>query len=324
MTTDETEPGVLRAREWITGAAHPLDTTDPAALLGDLEPLRDMAGDASVVGVARGVHGAREFGRLTHRVLRFLVERLGFRSLAIEAGARTGTAVDSWLRTGRGDVASLLSDDHSWWRTAEFVEVLHWMRARNEHRPGDPVRVVGLVDVDEPDMHVLEQKLAANTLRWRERTGHRILYWSGSHSAVGHARSVAWTADRSGAGDTDRNAGSYLRERLGTGYLSAGLTFHHGTVDLDGAPVRVPAPPSDFTDAVLGSTHLDRYLLDLRAGGAVAEHLADAPAKLRLLGPHSDPTQPAGMSGGSLPEFFDVVLHTREVTPATPAHGPAS
>src|SRR5699024_8305342 len=143
MTIDETGPGMLRAREWITGAAHQLDTTDPAAPLTDLEPLRETVGDAAVVGLARGAHGAREFSRLTHRVLRFLVERLGFRSLAIEADVRTGSAVDSWLRTGRGDLASLLRNDYSWWRTSEFVEVLHWMRDYNEHHRRDPVRVVG-------------------------------------------------------------------------------------------------------------------------------------------------------------------------------------
>ncbi|MCR3720186.1 MULTISPECIES: erythromycin esterase family protein [Prauserella salsuginis group] len=317
MTTDANDRDMSRPTERITGAAHPLDTTDPAAPLTDLEPLREVVGDASVVGLARGAHGAREFGRMTHRVLRLLVERLGFRSLAIEADARTAAAVDSWLRTGRGDVASLLSNDHSWWRTSEFLEVLHWMRAHNGHRPDDPVRLVGLVGVDAVDMSVHEQDFAATILRWRDETGHRILYWSGSHSAVGHARSVAWTPGE--GGDADRNAGSYLREQLGAEYLSAGLTFHHGTVDLDGEPVRVPAPPSDFTDAVLGDAGLERYLLDLRAGGAATEHLADAPAKLRLIGPRYDPTRPASMSGGPLSEFFDVVLHTREVTPTTPA-----
>lgn len=299
----------------ITSTAHPLATADPAAPLTDLEPLRAIVGHASIVGVARGAHGARELSRLTHRVLRFLVEQLGFRSLAIEADWATGQDVDAWLQTGRSDVVARLSDTHSWWRVSEFVEVLYWMRAYNEQHPGDPVRLVGL-DEAADDMSVLERRLAANALRWREHTGHKILYWSGSHSAVGHARTVAWTPHEAGA--TSRNAGSYLREQLGTEYVSIGLTFHHGSVDLDGQPVLVPVPPTDFTDAVLGGTGLDRYLLDLRARGSDSTRtVADAPAKLRLVGPHYDPDRPASMSGGSLSEFFDTVLHTREVTPAT-------
>lgn len=306
---------MTRATEWITSAAHPLATADPAVPLTDLEPLRAMVGDASIVGVARGAHGAREFSRLTHRVLRFLVEELGFRSLAIEAGWATGLEVDAWLQTGRGDVVARLSDTHSWWRVSEFLEVLHWMHAYNEQHPDDPVRLVGL-DVAADDMSVLERRLAANALRWREHTGHKILYWSGSHSAVGHARTVAWGPNE--AGVTSRNAGSCLREQLGSEYLSTGLTFHHGSVDLDRKPALAPAPPVDFTDAILGGTGLERYLLDLRAGTSdAARTVTDAPAKLRLIGPRHDPAQPASMSGGSLSEFFDVVLHTREVAPAT-------
>jgi erythromycin esterase len=306
---------MTRATEWITSAAHPLATANPAAPLSDLEPLRAMVGHASIVGVARGAHGAREFSCLTHRVLRFLVEELGFRSLAIEAEWTTGRELDAWLQTGRSDVVARLSDTHSWWRASEFVEVLHWMHTYNEQHPGDPVRLVGL-DEAADDMSALERRLAANALRWREHTGHKILYWSGSHSAVGHARTVAWTPNE--AGVTSRNAGSYLREQLGTEYVSTGLTFHHGSVDLDGKPALVPAPPADFTDAVLGGTGLERYLLDLRAGGSDSGRtVADAPAKLRLIGPRYDPSLPASMSGGSLSEFFDIVLHTREVTPAT-------
>ncbi|MQA15573.1 MAG: erythromycin esterase family protein [Pseudonocardiaceae bacterium] len=306
---------MTRATEWITSAAHSLATADPEAPLTDLEPLRAMVGDASIVGVARGAHGAREFSRLTHRVLRLLVEELGFRSLAIEAGWTTGLEVDAWLQSGRGDVEARLRDTHSWWRVSEFLGVLHWMRAYNEQHPDDPVRLVGL-DVAAEEMSVLERRLAANALRWREHTGHKILYWSGSHSAVGHARTVAWAPNE--AGVTSRNAGSYLREQLGTKYVSAGLTFHHGSVDLDGKPAPAPAPPVDITDATLAGTRLEHYLLDLRAGGSdAARTVTDSPAKLRLIGPRYDPTEPASMSGGSLSEFFDVVLHTREVTPAT-------
>lgn len=306
---------MTRASEWITSAAHPLVTADPAASLTDLEPLREMVGHASIVGVARGAHGARELSRLTHRVLQFLVDELGFRSLAIETDRASGRDLDAWLHTQRSDLVAPLSDLHSWWRVSEFVDVLHWMHTYNQQRPEDPLRLVGLDEAID-DMSVLERRLATNLLRWREHTGHRILYWSGSHSAVGHARTVAWTPNEPGA--TSRNAGSYLREQLDTDYVSAGLTFHHGSVNLDGKPVPAPVPPADFTDAVLADTGLERYLLNLRAGGPdSARTVADAPAKLRLIGPRYDPARPASMSGGPLSELFDIVLHTREVTPAT-------
>ncbi|MFI8812175.1 erythromycin esterase family protein [Streptomyces sp. NPDC055082] len=84
------------------------------------------------------------------------------------------------------------------------------------------------------------------------------------------------------------------------------------------APYPVPAPPAEFADAVLGSAGLDTYLLDLRddAPAAVRAWL-DAPARTRVIGPVYDPADNAAhrLSGGSLADWFDILLHSRVVTP---------
>lgn len=45
-----------------------------------------------------------------------------------------------------------------------------------------------------------------------------------------------------------------------------------------------------------------------------------APAKIRLIGPVYDPADDATLhlSGGSLAEWFDIVMYHRTVTPARP------
>lgn len=62
-----------------------------------------MVSDATVVGLVRSTHGAHELSALTHRIFRFLVEHLGFRSLAVEENCTTGIPIDEYLRTGRGE-----------------------------------------------------------------------------------------------------------------------------------------------------------------------------------------------------------------------------
>jgi erythromycin esterase len=392
---------------WIAENAHPLTTVDPDASLADLEPLADMVGDATVVGLGRSTHGAHELSTLTHRVVRFLVERLGFRSLALEVDWTTGLPIDEVLRIGSGDRARLFDGVSPPHRSGELLDVLEWMRAYNEQHPTDPVRFVGLdisgVDIrvydavaahvrrtapdrlgeleahyaplrptvgtaehtdwyraqrdkqlyidhardahdlveDLPagaghalavhhsqavvDFHQLyaidamtrmsyvESCLARNLIWWHEHTGHRIIYWSGSHAAVGRARMVSFPP---GPPKTGRNAGSYLREHLGERYVSAGLSFHHGA-----APGPVPAPVPGRADAVLGSTGLAAYLLDLHAVAPdPVRAWLDSPATLRLIGPNYDPGDDAKhhMSGGSLSDWFDLIIHYREVTPTRP------
>ncbi|WP_243981563.1 erythromycin esterase family protein [Streptomyces sp. NEAU-YJ-81] len=84
------------------------------------------------------------------------------------------------------------------------------------------------------------------------------------------------------------------------------------------APYPVPAPAAEFADAVLGGTGLDAYLLDLHADGpAPIRTWLNTPTRTRLIGPHYDPEDNAAyhLSGGSLTDLFDIILHTQEVTP---------
>jgi erythromycin esterase len=128
---------------WVDRHAAPLATADPAASLDDLGPLRDAVGDAEVVGLGEAVHGAAEIEGLKLRVLRTLVEDLGFRTVAWEDDWFVGREIDEYVRTGVGDPEALVAQMSPQWQTQEVVEVLRWLRAFDAGR-ADPVRVVGV------------------------------------------------------------------------------------------------------------------------------------------------------------------------------------
>ncbi|MDA3647160.1 erythromycin esterase family protein [Saccharopolyspora indica] len=296
---------------WIEHHAHRLSTSDPAAPLADLEPLGGIVGDAEVVAVGASIRQSRELSVLSHRIVRFLVEEKGFRSLALEGDDAARLGLDEHIRTGAGDPRAMLSGARSFWQSEEILDVIGWMRSFNRRNPGDPVRFAGAPEVSLVDgLAGIERSLAEGTIRWHERTADKIVYWGGlAHTAVGDPRTVS----SSSPPETHRNAGGYLREHFGADYVSIGLTFHHGS-----APYRIPAPPAEFADAVLGATELNAYLLDLRTDGpAPVRAWLDAPSKTRLIGPEYDADDDAAyhLSGGSLAGWFDAVVHAQEITP---------
>jgi erythromycin esterase len=313
--TDDAERRAVAG--WIGEHAHPLATVDPSAPLTDLGPLPGMVGDAVVVALGGSTRGARELSLVKHRLVRLLVEELGFRSLSLEADRATCEPLDHYVRTGKGDPRDLLAGAQSFWRTEEMVDVFAWMRRHNEQHPDDPLRILGVdPDIDRPleNMATIERAHADNLGRWRDETGHKIAHWGGS----GHIANAT-----SGTAETDvvRRAGSYLRERLGAGYLAVGLTFSHGS-----APYPVPAPSAALADSVLAAAAsaagLDGYALDLSDPSAPEPVRAwlRAPAMARLIGPRYDPDDDLAfhMAGGSLAEWFDVIVHWQEVTPIRP------
>ena len=266
----------------------------------DLDPLTDRVRAASVVALGSAVRQSHELSTLSHRVMRFLIEQHGFRSLALEGDEAASIDLDTYVRTAEGDPMAILAGARPFWRFAEVLEAVRWVRARNERDPSDRVRVVHAVEQPRKAMRTpvvgedIEQRLADTTIAWHEQTGHRIVYWGGlAHTANG--------------GATGKNAGSLLRQRFGSGYVSIALTFHHGSL-----PSLVDDPPADYIETVLGAVDLETYLLEIhRSWPEAVRGWLDAPTKTRLIGPGIHE-----LLGPSLRTWFDFVLHSRRVTPA--------
>ncbi|MFI0741751.1 erythromycin esterase family protein [Streptomyces sp. NPDC021100] len=137
---------------WVAGNAARLAPlgpgADPDSPLDDLEPLRDLVGDARVVALGESSHQIREFGLQRHRVLRFLAGEPGFTAHAMEYGAAEGRAVDAWVQGGSGDLDGLLapggtaSGVHRLGLPAEVRETLRWQRRHNAGA-ARPMRFLG-------------------------------------------------------------------------------------------------------------------------------------------------------------------------------------
>lgn len=124
------------ATAWIAASAHPLVSTSPGASDADLSSLAAIVGTARLVGLGEATHGSHEFFTVKHRVFQYLVEHLGFTGFAIEATMPESFAVDTYVRTGKGDAAALLSHLHFWtWDTQEVLDLILWMRSYNAGRP---------------------------------------------------------------------------------------------------------------------------------------------------------------------------------------------
>ncbi|MGW7551614.1 erythromycin esterase family protein [Streptomyces rimosus] len=302
---------------WIRDHAHPLTTADPGAPADDLAPLDGLVRGARVVAVGASTRLSHELAGVSHRILRFLVERHGFRSLALEGDDAVRAGLDAYVRTGAGDPRAMLAQGRPFWRIEEIADAVEWMRAYNVAHPDDPVRFAGApegqrVPQGPGGLADIERVLAEDTIRWQQHTGDKVVYWGGlAHTVKGDPRTVSPSSPPA----THRNAGGYLREHYGSGYVSIGLTFHHGS-----APMAVPAPPEEFAEATLGRSGLpDAYLWNLHAPSpAAVRQWLTAPVRTRLVGPRYDARDDAAhhLSGGSLAHWFDALVHVRTVSSA--------
>jgi erythromycin esterase len=153
-----------------------------------------------------------------------------------------------------------------------------------------------------------DEAMAGNVLWWREHTGDKIVL--AAHD--GHV------ADESYWSGYPRVQGTFLRERLGDGYLSVGTTFHHGAFNLfDAADGQIrtvtvgPAGPGG-NESTLDQVWRRDFVLDTRT---VARPARDWLAGTRSTRQYAE-SFPAADKQIALGRSFDVVVHFHQATPS--------
>jgi erythromycin esterase len=124
---------------WLQQNAIPLATSEPGGSYADLAPLGQMVGSARIVALGEATHGTREFFRMRHRILEYLVREQGFNTFAIEAPWAEANRINHYVQTGEGNLEVLLSHYFYWvGNTAEMLEMIRWMRQHNQNPGGAP------------------------------------------------------------------------------------------------------------------------------------------------------------------------------------------
>jgi erythromycin esterase len=112
-----------------------LTTVEAGQGSADLQLLKPVIGSARIVAMGEATHGTREFFKLKHRLLEFLVTEMAFTTFAIEANWPESLIVNDFVLHGQGDAARALAGLRFWtWNTEEVLDLILWMRQYNLHK----------------------------------------------------------------------------------------------------------------------------------------------------------------------------------------------
>lgn len=136
---------------WLASHATTLESTELVASTRDLEPLRPLVANSTIVALGDVTHGTHEVFTLKLRLIDFLVRELGFDTLAIEAPFTLTSDIDAYIHGGSGDARALLRRagelDYTFWNTEEFLAMVEWLRAYNLSRPANEQLTIAGFDI---------------------------------------------------------------------------------------------------------------------------------------------------------------------------------
>jgi erythromycin esterase len=193
---------------WLTAHSTPLRDVRPPSSApaddSDLDLFRKIVGDARVVALGESTHGTREFFLAKHRLLEYLVRRLGFSVFAIEANQVAVQTTNRYVLGGPGTAREAIRVMFAVWNTEEMEALVEWMRGYNASHPARPIRFVGY------DMQ--DHRRPADTLRAFLERREPSLIASFDHLLGEYRAQRSWSTPQ--IADTTRSRWRVNAERL--------------------------------------------------------------------------------------------------------------
>lgn len=118
------------AARWLRARSATIPAITGITTASRIEPLDELATRARVIGLGEATHGSREFGDARLAITQRLIERHGYRLIAIEASA-TRLSENQHVEAG-------------WIGRRTQRQLVEWVKSYNVRHPKDRVRVTGL------------------------------------------------------------------------------------------------------------------------------------------------------------------------------------
>jgi len=100
----------------------------------DLSILKTIVQNSQIVCLGESRHDISEQFKLKNKLVKYLIEELGFRTFALEASLPYSNQLNNYLKTGKGSLEQIMAEMPGWflWDTQELKELLVWIKEFNE------------------------------------------------------------------------------------------------------------------------------------------------------------------------------------------------
>jgi erythromycin esterase-like protein len=145
--TTEATPGLDAG---LPPGIYPLAGDDAGLPTSDLAPLNTLLNGVQIIGLGESIHTSGGFYAMKNRVVRYLVENLGVRALAMETPRTLAETATAFIENGQGTLDDAISAVFPVFVSPDTEALFQWLSDYNRAHPGNPVYFYGF-DEQQPD-----------------------------------------------------------------------------------------------------------------------------------------------------------------------------
>lgn len=136
----------------INESSFPIEYILPEEPFNDLKGLKDIFKDKKIIALGEATHGTHEFYNYKHRLVRYLVQVLGYKNLILETDFAGTQTLNKYLLYGLKDPYTGMQDmNQGVFETQELLDMIEWIKTYNSTKADvDKVKIYGS-DMQEPN-----------------------------------------------------------------------------------------------------------------------------------------------------------------------------
>lgn len=205
---------------WLDKNAYPLSPELSSDSLNDIHFLKDLLGSKSIIGLGEASHGTLEFYHQKGRIVKYLVQDLNYRMLALEATSEKVESINKYIQEGSGDLKTLLKT-MGLYNSREMYHLCIWLMNFNKTRQ-DKVDLIG-IDREEfwADPFTRDQSMAETFIEKHAEKKSKAIIWS-------HNLHIAKDSTMSGY----KAMGYHMNQKFDTSFYAIGFDTYKGSVNV--------------------------------------------------------------------------------------------
>lgn len=205
---------------WLNKNVHPLSPDLSSDNFNDLNFLSSLLKNKSIVGIGEASHGTHEFYSQKGRIVKYLVQELNYRMLALEATSEKVETINKYIQEGRGDLKIILKT-MGLYNCHEMYHLCVWLMNFNKTKQ-DKVSLIG-IDREEfwTDPITRDESMTDLFIEKYAEKKHKAIIWS-------HNLHIAKDITMSGY----KAMGYFMNQKFGTTFYVIGLDTYKGSVNV--------------------------------------------------------------------------------------------